>query len=88
MISEQIENFHKSLILMLANSFNGQKEKLVKLYMHTVTVHWQPINNVNESRKMNLSSVWKVKFIKGVLLTKLLEDCEFQFVYILMFSSQ
>ena len=50
---------------MLANSFNGQKEKLVKLYMHTVTVHWQPINNVNESRKMNLSSAGKVKFIKG-----------------------
>ena len=48
--------------------------------MHTVTVHWQPINNVNESRKMNLSSAGKVKFIKGVLLTKLLEDSEFQFV--------
>ena len=50
------KNFHNNLILMLANSFNGQKEKLVKLYMHTVTVHWQPINNVNESRKMNLSN--------------------------------
>ena len=74
MISEQIKNFHDNLILMLANSFNGQGEKLVKLYMHTVTVHWQPINNVNESRKMNLSSAGKVKFIKGVLLTKLLED--------------
>ena len=53
------EKLEKSLIVMLAN---GQKEKHVKLYMHTVTVHWQPINNVNESRKMNLSSAGKVKF--------------------------